>query len=184
MTASNNFNDFDQTASAQWTSILSPHAVNELRFGYLQRIFNRPQVGTVSSGQLSQLAYTAGIDPIIVISGVAQLNSNSSAGQGYNEDQFNFIDNFSYHFGNHDIKVGTDIDRIEVDSLDRLVLQYTFSSLAQYLNTINGVPGNNYAQMQEQFGTNFAELDLSRFLRQTVKTQNPSNGELSHGIVS
>jgi hypothetical protein len=157
MTASNNFNDFDQTASAQWTSILSPHAVNELRFGYLQRIFNRPQVGTVSGGQLSQLAYTAGIDPIIVISGVAQLNSNSSAGQGYNEDQFNFIDNFSYHFGNHDIKVGTDIDRIEVDSLDRLVLQYTFSSLAQYLNTINGVPGNNYAQLQEQFGTNFAE---------------------------
>jgi len=27
-------------------------------------------------------------------------------------------------------------------------------------------------------------VDLSRFLRQTVKTQNPSNGELSHGIVS
>ncbi len=28
------------------------------------------------------------------------------------------------------------------------------------------------------------KLSLSRFLRQTVKTQNPSNGELSHGIVS
>jgi hypothetical protein len=27
-------------------------------------------------------------------------------------------------------------------------------------------------------------LDLSRFLRQPVKTQNSSNGELSHGIVS
>ena len=27
-------------------------------------------------------------------------------------------------------------------------------------------------------------LELSRFLRQPVKTQNPSNGELSHGIVS
>jgi hypothetical protein len=27
-------------------------------------------------------------------------------------------------------------------------------------------------------------VELSRFLRQTVKTQNPSNGELSHGIVS
>jgi len=156
MTASNNFNDFDQTASAQWTRILSPHAVNELRFGYLQRIFNRPQVGG-AAGQLSQLAYSGGLDPIIVISGVAQLNSNSSAGQGYNEDQFNFIDNFSYHFGGHEIKVGTDIDRIEVDSLDRLILQYTFSSLSQYLNTINGVAGNNYAQMEEQFGTNFAE---------------------------
>ena len=28
------------------------------------------------------------------------------------------------------------------------------------------------------------KLDLSPFLRQTVKTQNPLNGELSHGIVS
>jgi len=27
-------------------------------------------------------------------------------------------------------------------------------------------------------------LDLPPFLRQTVKTQNPLNGELSHGIVS
>jgi DNA-binding NtrC family response regulator len=27
-------------------------------------------------------------------------------------------------------------------------------------------------------------VDLSRFLRQPVKTQNPLNGELSHGIVS
>jgi hypothetical protein len=27
-------------------------------------------------------------------------------------------------------------------------------------------------------------VDLSRFLRQPVKTQSPSNGELSHGIVS
>jgi hypothetical protein len=144
LTASNNFNDFDQTGSAQWTRIVSPNAVNELRFGYLQRVFSRPP----ESGQ---------IGPIVVISGVAQLGSNSSAGQKYNEDQFNFIDNFSYHFGKHEFKIGTDIDTIEVDSTDRLLLQYTFSNLSQYLNTINGVPGYNYAQLQEQFGNNFAE---------------------------
>ena len=144
LTAGNNFNDFDQTASAQWTSILGSHAVNELRFGYLQRVFSRPPV----SGE---------VGPIIVISGVAQLGSNSSAAQGYNEDQFNFIDNLSYHVGRHDIKMGVDADTIEVDSRDRLLLQYTFSSLSQYLNTINGVPGSNYAQLQEQFGNNFAE---------------------------
>ena len=144
LTAGNNFNDFDQTASAQWSSIITPHAVNELRFGYLQRVFNRPPV-------------SGSIDPIVAISGVAQLGSNSSAGQGYNEDQFNFIDNFSLTVGNHDLKFGTDIDTIEVDSRDRLLLQYTFSSLIQYLNTLKGVPGANYAQLQEQFGNNFAE---------------------------
>ena len=144
LSAGNNFNDFDQTASAQWTSIVSPRAVNELRFGYLQRVFSRPPV-------------SGSIDPIVNISGVAQLGSNASAGQGYNEDQFNFIDNFSYSLRNHDLKFGTDIDSIEVDSKDRLVLQYTFSSLNQYLNTVRGVPGFNYAQLQEQFGNNFAE---------------------------
>jgi hypothetical protein len=28
------------------------------------------------------------------------------------------------------------------------------------------------------------EVDLPPFLTQTVKTQNPSNGELSHGVVT
>ncbi len=144
LSAGNNFNDFDQTACAQWSKIVSPHALNELRFGYLQRIFSRPPV----SGQ---------IGPVINISGVAQLNSNSSAGQRYSENQYNFIDNFSYSAGNHDLKFGTDIDTIEVDSRDRLALQFTFSSLTQYLNTLSGIPGFNYAQLQEQFGNNFAE---------------------------
>ncbi len=144
LTAGNNFNDFDHTASAQWTRIVSPRAVNELRFGYLQRIFSRPPV-------------SGSIDPIVVISGVAQLGSNSSAGQHYNEAQFNFIDNFSYSFRNHDLKFGTDIDTIGVDSNDRLILQYTFSSLSQYLNTLRGVPGSNYSQLQEQFGNNIAQ---------------------------
>ncbi len=144
LTAGNNFNDFDQTGSTQWSSIVSPHALNELRFGYLQRVFSRPPV----SGD---------INPIILISGVAQLGSNSSAGQKYNEDQFNFIDNFSYTAGNHQFKFGTDIDTIEVDSTDRLLLQFTFANLTQYLNTLAGVPGANYTQLQQQFGNNFAQ---------------------------
>ena len=144
LTAGNNFNDFDQTASTQWSSILSPHSLNELRFGYLQRTFSRPPVNGV-------------IGPIVIISGVAQLGSNSSAGQKYNEDQFNFIDNLSYTTGAHELKFGTDIDTIEVDSTDRLILQYTFSNLNQYLKTLAGVPGFNYTQLQQQFGDNFAQ---------------------------
>jgi hypothetical protein len=34
------------------------------------------------------------------------------------------------------------------------------------------------------FDPSSGAVDLSRFLRQPVKTQNPLNGELSHGIVS
>ena len=147
--ASNNFNDRDDTAAAQWSSIITPTAVNELRFGFLRRVFSRPPVDGV-------------IGPVINISGVAQLGSNSSAGQLYEEDQYNFIDNFSYRLGRHNLKYGVDIDTISVDSVDRLNLQYTFSSLSQYLNTIHHVTNSstgrpyNYAQLTQQFGDNTA----------------------------
>ncbi len=168
--AGNNFNDRDDTASAQWTNVITPRALNELRFGFLRREFTRPPVdGTIG--------------PIINISGVASLGSNSSAGQYYEEDQFNFIDNFTYHVGNHEIKVGTDIDTIHVESLDRLLLQFTFSSLNQYLNAVKGVPGANYAQLQQQFGNNEAEhrtTPLNFFAEDTFRVT--PNLTLSYGL--
>lgn len=150
ISSSNNFNDHDSTAATQWSHILSGHALNELRFGFLQRIFDRPPV----NGQ---------IGPVISISGVATLNSNTSAGQHYEEDQYNFIDNFTYTIGRHQLKFGGDVDTIHVQSIDRLAYQYTFASLTQYLNTINGridpTTGklSNYSTLTEAFGNNSAE---------------------------
>ena len=168
--AGNNFNDRNDTASSQWTSVITPRALNELRFGFLRREFTRPPVDGV-------------IGPIVAISGAATLGSNSSAGQYYEEDQFNFIDNFTYRIGNHEIKVGTDIDTIHVESLDRLLLQFTFSSLTQYLNTVRGVPGANYSQLQEQFGNNEAEhrtTPLNFFAEDTYRIK--PNLTLSYGL--
>ncbi len=148
--AGNNFDDRNDTAAAQWTSLLNPRTVNELRFGFLRREFTRPPV-------------SGSIGSIINISGVATLGSNSSAGQYYEEDQFNFIDHFSYTTGAHQIKFGVDADTIHVDSSDRLLLQYSFTGLTQYLGTINHQinPATRlpytYAQMTQQFGNNTAE---------------------------
>jgi len=150
ISSSNNFNDHDSTAATQWSHIFSSHALNELRFGFLQRIFDRPPV----NGQLG---------PVISISGVATLNSNTSAGQHYEEDQYNFIDNFTYTIGRHQLKFGGDVDTIHVQSVDRLAYQYTFASLSQYLNTIHGAinPATgkpyNYSTLTEAFGNNTAE---------------------------
>jgi hypothetical protein len=96
------------------------------------------------------------VGPVVVISGVAQLGSNSSANQHYEEHQLNYIENFSYTMGKHQLKFGADLDTIHVQSIDRLTLQFTFSGLTQYLNTINGVSGYNYATLTEQFGNNTA----------------------------
>jgi len=134
---------YDSTAASQWTHVFSPRMFNDVRFGFLRRIFDRPAVSGV-------------VGPLIVISGVAQLGSNSSANQHYEEDQFNFIENFSYTMGKHQLKFGADVDTIHVQSIDRLTLQFTFSGLTQYLNTLNGVSGYNYATLTEQFGDNTA----------------------------
>ncbi len=149
ISSSNNFNDKDQTAAAQWSHIVSSKALNELRAGFLRRIFDRPPVSGV-------------IGPTISISGVATLNSNTSAGQRYEEDQYNAIDDFTYSLGPHELRFGTDIDTINVLSEDRLAFQYSFSSLALYLNTVNGVINPvtktpyNYTTFTEAFGNNIA----------------------------
>jgi len=142
-TAGNDFNDHDSTAAAQWTHIFSPRMLNDVRYGFLRRIFDRPPVSGV-------------VGPVISISGVAQLGSNSSANQHYEEDQFNFIENFSYTMGKHQLKFGADVDTIHVQSIDRLTEQFSFANLPLYLNTIKGVPGANYTTLTEQFGDNTA----------------------------
>jgi hypothetical protein len=47
--ADNNFDDRNITWASQWISIITPEAVNEFRFGSLQREFFRPAV----SGKLT-----------------------------------------------------------------------------------------------------------------------------------
>ena len=159
ISSSNNFNDKDQTVAAQWSHIVSGKALNELRAGFLRRIFDRPPVNGV-------------VSPVVSISNIAVLNSNTTAGQRYEEDQYNAIDDFSYSLGAHQLRFGTDVDTINVLSQDRLTNTYTFSGLTvngavvapltQYLNTINGVvnPATklpyNYTTFTEAFGVNTA----------------------------
>ena len=146
--AGNNFDDRNDTFAAQWTTILSPAAVNEFRVGFLRREFTRPPVsGTVG--------------PVVAISGVATLFSNTSANQYYREAQFDFVDAFNYRWGRHQFKLGFDVATIGVTSGDRLLLQYSFSNLSQYLDTLAGKPlangrPTNYVQITQDFGNNIA----------------------------
>lgn len=146
--ASNNFDDRNDTLASQLASVLSPSLVNEARFGFLRREFTRPPASGV-------------VGPVIAISGVATIGSNTSANQYYNERQFNFIDNLTYRRGRHQLKFGFDIDTIRVISADRLNLTYSFASLAQYLNAVNGT--GNYTQLTQEFGDNTANHTTNSF---------------------
>jgi hypothetical protein len=148
--ADNNFDDRNVTWASQWTSILSPDTVNEFRFGSLEREFYRPPV----SGMLG---------PTVSISGVATLGTDSSAGQYYLEHQFNLVDALSRRSGRHQFKFGFDIGTIHVISKDRLTETFTFSNLANYLNTVNHLVNpatgttNWYTQLVQAFGNNVAD---------------------------
>ncbi|HXB72021.1 MAG TPA: TonB-dependent receptor [Candidatus Acidoferrales bacterium] len=155
--ADNNFDDRNITWASQWTSILSPTTLNEFRFGSLEREFFRPPV----SGNLV---------PVIAISGVAQLGSDTSANQYYLEHQYDFVDALSRRVGRHQFKVGFDIATIHVISKDRLTTTFSFPNLAAYLNTVNrvvnpatGQPFNAYSQLQQSFGNNVADYTTNSF---------------------
>lgn len=144
--AGNNFEDRNDTVAFQWTSVLNSRAVNEFRSGFLRREFTRPPVSGV-------------VGPVVSISGVATLGSNTSANQYYREAQFNFVDSFNYRFGRHEFKLGVDAATIGVTSGDRLTQTFTFANLQQYLNTVNGVSQASglYNILTQDFGDNTAQ---------------------------
>jgi hypothetical protein len=146
--AGNNFDDRNDTFASQWASVISPKLVNEARFGFLRREFTRPPV-------------SGAVGPVISISGVATLGSNTAANQYYNERQFNFIDTLSYRKGRHELKFGLDIDTIQVISGDRLMQTFTFANLQQYLNALKGTA--NYTQLTQEFGDNTASHTTNAF---------------------
>ncbi len=160
--AGNNFDDRQDSTAAQWTTMASPAIVNEFRFGDLRREFFRPPVSGV-------------IGPVTQITGVANLGSNGSAAQRYNEVQNQFIDNLSIRLGAHTLKLGLDFSTTLVDQFDRLSMTYTFGGLPgvtplnQYLNTINKVQNPatgrpfTYTQLTQSFGNNTARTRTQAF---------------------
>ena len=154
--ADNNFDDRNVTWASQWTSILSPSTVNEVRFGSLEREFHRPPV----SGMLT---------PTITISGVATLGTDASANQYYLEHQYDFVEALNHRSGRHQLKFGFDIATIHVISKDRLTETFSFSSLTNYLNTVNGMVNpatgttNWYTQLVQAFGNNVADHDTQSY---------------------
>jgi hypothetical protein len=152
-TFSNDYIDRQNSGTAQFTSILTPALVNEFRFADERRTFFRPP----ESGMLGAS---------ILISGVANLGTGTSANQFYLEHQNQVIDNVLYTVGRHGFKFGTDISTINVQQVDRLALTFQFngaggvSPLQQYLNTSHGGGTGaafTYSILQQTFGNNSAD---------------------------
>lgn len=100
--------------------IFSPHLVNELKFG-----FNRGNVYTTNQSVL-QTPYA------ISISGFTTLSGNEyKLGVG---NTFSYIDNLTWIKGNHTLKFGVEVRRIQLNQGNTANGTISFSSTANFLN--------------------------------------------------
>lgn len=104
----------DSTA-AEHTWTLSPASVNQLRFGYTRRKFDRSSLRTNQNTLIPNLPLTSfsGALPIYDIVGLQRLGPPASGSANFTTSVTQFIDNYSTVRGRHSLKAGTDI-RLEV----------------------------------------------------------------------
>jgi hypothetical protein len=123
-------NVFDRTLRASWTRVVSPTAVNELRFGFFKdRQYDPASPSLVPS-------YNG-------VSSIVGLSVNGVSNLGYatnyprtnpNEMRFSLSDSYSWTVGKHNLKAGVDWTNTEDDvfSMPSRFGSYTYQTLWQF----------------------------------------------------
>jgi hypothetical protein len=102
---------------------IAPTVVNQLRFGYSRRGFDRSALATgqpaTQVSQISNIPLTSFTDvlPTYDIVGFQQLGPPTSGNVNFTTSVTQFIDNFSWIKGSHSLKAGTDIRLERLDAL-------------------------------------------------------------------
>jgi len=144
------FRDRAPNGAIQLISTLSPTMVNEFRFAFPDRLER-------------QVAFSGtGAQPAITISGVASFGGSPNTGVVFEEKTPEWSDNFSYSRSTHTYKFGVDIRYIMDNQTMPIYAQYTFPSIAAYLNAVNGIDTHSYSNYTQVFG-NTAVLYNSLF---------------------
>jgi len=136
------FIDKSYSLGVQLASVITPKILNEFRFQYAKR----------DSRNFAN--DNSGTGPSIVITGVANI------GAPENDDTIaplqattQFQNNVTWSFGNHAVKVGGGLNRIDDERKSNVFARYTFPNLAAYLNARNGTAPRGYTNYIEAFGT-------------------------------
>jgi hypothetical protein len=138
------FTDSMFSSAGQLITTFGANKLNELRVQYAGRHQSR------ATNALS------GTGPAIVISGVANFggpySAASDAGYDFTQKIFQVVDNATYLRGNHSFKVGGDVQIISDTRTRTPQLQYTFSSVANYLLAQSGTNGKAYSTFTQFIG--------------------------------
>jgi hypothetical protein len=137
-------NVFDRTARASWTYVVTPTAINELKFGFFK-----------------DRQYDPASPSLLPVFGPETLTVNSVSNVGYangyprlnpSEARYQVADTFSLTWRNHNFKFGVDFDHVE-DFVNRLANRYgtfTYSSSG----SVNGVTVSPFTQFALDFSGN------------------------------
>lgn len=130
---------FDRTGRASWTHVISPTAINEVRFGFFKDRQGDPaSTGTTSIGT-----------PMLPPFGPAALSVNGVSYLGYatayprldpSEVRFQIADSYSWTKGKHTFKFGGDFARVEdyVFYMSNRFGTYTYQTFAAFAADFTG----------------------------------------------
>ncbi|MDQ2976968.1 MAG: TonB-dependent receptor [Acidobacteriota bacterium] len=115
---------FDQNLALSETHVFNDKVLNEFRFSYIRRNLQFPEHDKVS--------------PTANIGGLFTIGGASNFPQGRVQNSYQFSDTLSMLRGNHSIKFGTDIRRIQLFNLAAFDSKGTFgfNNLQDYMNNL------------------------------------------------
>lgn len=150
----------NQSIALGWTHTVSPTLVNEFRFGYMRYHVNDvpngygtdPATAAGIPGENLDKTYTSGL-PAFYIQNPGGFNTQFGYSLGVNqcncpldqlERQYQFVDNISKNYENHNIKFGTDLryaENLRVPSDNhRAGENYFNDSITGYVPTVGASP--------------------------------------------
>src|SRR5579863_1778769 len=134
------FADRSHGGAAQLVSVISPNAVNELRFQVPYRSQSQDRFGATGSG------------PAISIPGVANFGNSLDVGFRYEEMTPEISENFSYNRGRHALKAGGSMRAIRDTQVQATAALYTFPSIAAYVAARDGLNPRTYVSFIQTVG--------------------------------
>jgi hypothetical protein len=165
------FVDRSHAGAAQLVSVLSPNAVNELRFQVPIRTQSQNRFEATGSG------------PSIVIPGVANFGNSIDVGFRYEELSPEVNENFSYNRGQHALKVGGSIRLVRDTQVQATAANYTFPNVAAYLAARDGLNPRAYVSFIQTIGDpslDYDSLFAGLYAQDTWKPR--SNVTLVYGV--
>jgi hypothetical protein len=158
---------------AEHTYIQSPNAVNQIRFGFTRRGFNRNVLATGQSATAASkipnipLSSFNDVLPTYDVVGFQQLGPISNGNAKFTTSVTQFVDNYTLNHGSHSIKMGTDIRLERMDALQPTnpTGNFQFTNIFTSNLSAAGAPVTNT-------GNAFASFLLGQVTKFSIDAQN------------